>query len=395
MTASLRSVAPALPVRASAPSSRRARLALPALLCLLAAGACNRGDDPREPSLDLAAARAEPVSAGGDVGETAGSSSPESRSADADRESSRAATPPANRLTGALTASSAEPSLIVAYSASSQGFLEPCGCGAKGTEMGGIARRATVVERLREGGAPVLLVEAGDFAGGPGEAGEEVARAFIRAMAAMDYDAIALGEAELALGEEFLSWAAREGPALARTNWSHPAVGPAQPQGLLVRKGDFLVGVIGLLDPESLPADLPLENLVVEPPGPAAATAARALRAAGADLVVVLGHADFRRSGRLAAEAAAPDLWIIGHGGKELSEPLEIAGARLLGAGNAGKLLGVLELELPQGAPARLANRLEHLEMEIPEQAAVASIVRRVNPAILHRREEAAAASRS
>jgi 2',3'-cyclic-nucleotide 2'-phosphodiesterase (5'-nucleotidase family) len=279
----------------------------------------------------------------------------------------------------------------VAYSASSQGFLEPCGCGAKGTEMGGVARRATVVDRLREGGAPVLLVEAGDFAGGPGEAGVEIGRAFIRTMSAMDYDAVALGEAELALGEEFLAWAAREGPALARTNWSHPAVGPAQTQGLLVRKGDFLVGVIGLLDPDALPADLPLENLVVDPPGPAAAAAARALRAAGADLIVVLGHADYRSSGKMAAESGAPDLWVVGHGGKELTDPVEVAGARLLGAGNAGKLLGVVELELPRGAPARVANRLEHLVLEIPEQPAVASIVRRVNPAILHQRAETAA----
>jgi 2',3'-cyclic-nucleotide 2'-phosphodiesterase (5'-nucleotidase family) len=363
------------------------RLPIALLLALHVAGAACAPEEAREPGLDLAAARAEPA-ADDAAGPDDGASDPAARAEPGAGSAPEAARVRTNRLTGAVTASTAEPSLIVAYSASSQGFLEPCGCGAKGTEMGGIARRATVVERLREGGAPVLLVEAGDFAGGPGEAGVEIARAFIRAMAAMDYDAVAFGEAELALGEEFLSWAAREGPALARTNWSHPAVGPAQSQGLLVRKGDLLVGVIGLLDPEALPDDLPLENLVVEPPGPAAAAAARALRAAGADLVVVLGHADFRRSGRVAADAGVPDLWIVGHGGKELTDPVEVAGVRLLGAGNVGKLLGVLELELPRGAPARLANRLEHLEMEIPEQPAVASIVRRVNPAILHQRAE-------
>ncbi|MBA2565847.1 MAG: hypothetical protein H0V09_10575, partial [Gemmatimonadetes bacterium] len=34
--------------------------------------------------------------------------------------------------------------LRVVYSASTQGWLEPCGCAVKGKEMGGVARRATV-----------------------------------------------------------------------------------------------------------------------------------------------------------------------------------------------------------------------------------------------------------
>lgn len=43
-------------------------------------------------------------------------------------------------------------------------FLEVCGC-SEG-QLGGVARRATLVERQRAGGEPLLLVDAGGFVEG-------------------------------------------------------------------------------------------------------------------------------------------------------------------------------------------------------------------------------------
>ena len=275
-----------------------------------------------------------------------------------------------------------EPDLVVAYSASSQGFLEPCGCAVRETELGGIARRATVVDSLRAEGAPVLLLEAGDFVGGGGPAGERVGRVSLEVMRAMRYDAVALGEAELRLGAPFLEVAAAAGVPLAHANWSHPAVGPAQREGLLLDKGELRVGIIGLLDPEALPPDLGLENLAVDPPAAAAARAAAGLRSRGADLIVVLGHTDFRRSGRLAGEGGAPDLWVVGHGGKELASPARVEGTLLLGPGNAGKWVGVLGLDMEEEGVARFANLLYPLRLTIPEKPAIAAILQRLEPAL-------------
>jgi 2',3'-cyclic-nucleotide 2'-phosphodiesterase (5'-nucleotidase family) len=274
----------------------------------------------------------------------------------------------------------------VVYTASSQGYLEPCGCYAKKKEMGGIARRATYVDSLRTTGTPVLLVEAGDFVGGPGEAGNVIGEVALKAMKAMDYDAVGLGEAELRLGEGFLEKVGQIGPPLAHANWSHPAVGPAQKEGLIVEKAGHKIGVIGLVDPSLLPNDLPLENLGVDPPGPAAAAAAASLRAAGADLIVVLGHGDFRSSGRILPEAGAPDIWVVGHGGKELSQPYRLGSTLMLGSGNGGKMVGALRLVLPEGSAAQYANLLYPLHLSIPEKPAIAALVKSVGPEILHRR---------
>ncbi len=279
-----------------------------------------------------------------------------------------------------------DPDLFVVYTASSQGYLEPCGCYAKQKEMGGIARRATFVDSLRTTGTALLLVEAGDFVGGPGEPGEVIGEVTLEAMKAMGYDVVGLGEAELRLGAGFLEKVASIGPPLAHTNWSHPAVGPAQRDGLMIEKGGRKIGVIGLVDPSLVPSDPGLESLSVEPPGPAAAAAAASLRAAGADLIVVLGHGDFRSSGRIVPEAGAADLWVVGHGGKELSQPYRLEDTLMLGSGNGGKMVGALRLALPAGSAAQYANLLYPLHLTVPEKPAIAALVKSVGPEILHRR---------
>jgi 2',3'-cyclic-nucleotide 2'-phosphodiesterase (5'-nucleotidase family) len=370
-----------------------------------AAAAC-RGEDGRNAeSLAVSALRVEESRPADEVGDSPAGSQTSAQDA------------PQGVLASAVQRDVADPDLVLVYTASSQGYLEPCGCAVQGKEMGGVARRATLVDSLRAVGAPLLLVEAGDFVGGPGEPGRVVGEVSLQVMQRMGYDAIALGESELVLGEPFLQRAAAAGPAIAHANYSHPALGPAQKGGLLIEKGGLEIGVIGLLDPEALPQEFPLEDLVIEPPGPAAAAATASLRAAGADLVVVLGHGDFRSSGRIVLEAGGPDLWVVGHGGKELSQPFERGGALLLGAGNAGKLVGILELEMPpgegdagqgvagkgvagksataQGATANgatidgtgaaYANRLYPLHLSMPEKPSIARLVKSVGPEILHR----------
>ncbi len=51
------------------------------------------------------------------------------------------------------------------------------------------------------------------------------------------------------------------GPPLAHIDWSHPAVGPAQTDGLMIEKAGRKIGVIGLVDPSLVPADLGVESL--------------------------------------------------------------------------------------------------------------------------------------
>jgi 2',3'-cyclic-nucleotide 2'-phosphodiesterase (5'-nucleotidase family) len=292
---------------------------------------------------------------------------PEAPPSSSVRAVSRAAPVPSDDLT---------PNLILVYSASSQGFLEPCGCAVRAKEMGGIARRATVVDSLRQTGVPLLLVEGGDFVGGAGEVGQRIGETTLRIMAQLGYDVIALGEAELRLGETFLKRLGQEGPRLAHANYSHPAIGPAQKDGLLIEKNGLRIGVIGLLDPQTLGADLPLDNLQVVDPTPAAAAAAQSLKSAGADLILVLGHGDYRQAGRLAQELQGADLWLVGHGGKELAQPQSLGETLLLAPGNAGKHVGLLELGLSREVPLQFAHSLYPLHLSIPEEPAISRIVK-------------------
>lgn len=278
------------------------------------------------------------------------------------------------------SAAAVDPDVVIAYTASAGGFLQPCGCALKDKEMGGVARRATLVDSLEAAGAPVLLLEAGDFVGGAEGTGPRIAAASIAAMEAMGYDAMAVGEAELALGEPFLKELAGSKIPLVHTNWSHPAVGEPQRDGVMVAVGPHKIGLIGLLDPEALPPGFGLENLAIEDPAPAAERAARSLREAGAEAVVVLGHASFRRSGLLGPAAGTPDLWVVGHGGKELSHPAEHEGVLLLGSGNAGKMVGILDVDFDEASAPRYAHRLYPLPESMRERPDVAALVEGLTP---------------
>lgn len=57
--------------------------------------------------------------------------------------------------------------LTILYTGNTQGNLEPCGCYVG--QSGGVARRATVVERFRKKGIPLLLVDAGEPESGDSE----------------------------------------------------------------------------------------------------------------------------------------------------------------------------------------------------------------------------------
>lgn len=98
----------------------------------------------------------------------------------------------------------ADQKLTILYSGSSLGEIQPCGCTEIG-DLGGILRRATVIELERSANKNILLLDAGDTFKDPTEQGKLKAKTFIDAMNKMDYDAALLGEKDFIYGEEILN----------------------------------------------------------------------------------------------------------------------------------------------------------------------------------------------
>jgi len=96
----------------------------------------------------------------------------------------------------------ADDSLSIVYSGNLDGELEPCGCSAEGN-FGGIKRRATLLQQLRETTPDLLVISAGGLLStdGPGDRlkGEYILKGFVL----LNYDAVGVQWRDLAYGPDF------------------------------------------------------------------------------------------------------------------------------------------------------------------------------------------------
>ena len=98
--------------------------------------------------------------------------------------------------------------ITILYTGNTQSYIEPCGCYPG--QSGGVARRATLIERIRGQRPNLLLVDAGGNFDGDNRLDKLRARANMEAMKAMGYDAILFTPAELRFGTDFPTQIATE-----------------------------------------------------------------------------------------------------------------------------------------------------------------------------------------
>ncbi len=142
--------------------------------------------------------------------------------------------------------------ITVAFTGKAHGYLENCGC--KVNQSGGVARRATVLERLRKRDPNLLLLDAGDAFVMPEKQAEldylsrEEQDLYLRTMDFMRYQAAAVGTAELAFGADHFrkETRGRSTPFLAANvrDDGRPLARPS----IELRAGGLRVAVIGIFE---------------------------------------------------------------------------------------------------------------------------------------------------
>ncbi|MFN2432748.1 MAG: hypothetical protein ABR599_08035 [Gemmatimonadota bacterium] len=266
-------------------------------------------------------------------------------------------------------AGSSDDPLTLLYTADAQGYLEACACDTGG-ELGGIARRAFLVDSLRERDPGTLLVEAGDFATSPGPRGEMGGLVAVRAMNRMGYDAVLPGEVELNLGAGF--WQKVQGLQLpfVHTNFGTPALGPPQAEPLMVECAGRRIAVLGLLGTDLYLLPPVKEELRLLPPLEAAGAALETLEEDEVDLVVALVHMRGAQLDSLTARFPRIDVVVAGHTSRNLDEPERRGSALLVSAGFLGQHVGALRLAGPELEEAE--NSIIRIETTLPEEPEIA-----------------------
>ncbi|HXI56644.1 MAG TPA: hypothetical protein VNO55_11335, partial [Polyangia bacterium] len=186
---------------------------------------------------------------------------------------------------------------------------------------GGLARRATQVDRARLEAKAVLQVDAGDFfpaadaatlPNAVGPAFERRARLILAAYQRMDVDAVTLGPRELDVDIKTLRrWFHESKLPVVLANVTGADGKPLFPARRLVQAGEHKIGIFGVvaLGPEAN-ALRQRQKLTVSDPIAAASAAVAALRAEGAELIVGLFHVAAGAGDRPIA-AAVPGVDIV------------------------------------------------------------------------------------
>ncbi|MBU0495584.1 MAG: hypothetical protein KKA73_19695 [Chloroflexi bacterium] len=207
-----------------------------------------------------------------------------------------------------------------------------------------MARRATAIKQLRQDNAAVLFVDAGNALTGQDLADKTKGLAVVDAMNLMDYDALALGERELALSVNDLRAAMAQAQfkvlsanvVLLNTDtlFTEPYA--------VIQVGDRRVGVLGL-------TGIQAQNPALFATDPLAAAQKYVPQLAQeTDLVVVLSNAGTATDQQIAAQVPGVDV-IVSSGSmldpeqQKLDSPSKTL---MVQSGYQGRWLGILRLRL-------------------------------------------------
>ncbi len=261
---------------------------------------------------------------------------------------------------------------------------------AAGECFGGVARRSSLLRRLRREREHVLLLDAGDQFQGTLFYNRFKGSEARLVMNWLGYDAMVVGNHEFDDGPEGLARFAAEVdfPVLA-TNVDvsrEPSLAGRLSRRVVLEVGGHRLGLVGCITEQTVSLARPGPTISFLPIEETVGEAVRELEAEGVDKIVLLSHAGFERDRRIARTVAGLDVIVGGHTNTLLSNlapdaegpyPVVVEGSRgdpvLIVTDFAyGKYLGRLDVRFDaQGVPVHWQGDPILLDAQIEEDPAV------------------------
>ncbi|MFO7696938.1 MAG: metallophosphatase [Anaerolineae bacterium] len=246
--------------------------------------------------------------------------------------------------------------------------------------MGGLARRANLINAARADTAGALLVvDSGNTLLGDTLSLKSEGRVTVDAMNLMGYDALGVGTGELIKGPEVLAARIAEAQfAVLSSNLVDSASGePLLEPYVIIDRGGVRVGVIGLTGTAALYGlESQWPGVTILPPEETLSGYMDELRAQS-DLIVVLSQLGLDADKVLATSVEGIDVIVGGNTRWLLTEAETIGNTTIVQAGYDGEWLGRLDL---QGLPAELAvtqYQILYMRPDVANDPAMAELVQR------------------
>jgi len=267
--------------------------------------------------------------------------------------------------------------------------------------FGGVARMATIIERVREQvKGDVLVFEAGDST--TGTAFSMITTAYapeMRAYDALGMSAITIGNHDLDGGPDIAAQIIRAGrsvshiPVLASNlvtsseSDADDAVEALFDEGIIEREvllslpSGLRVGLIGLLGVDAADKAPGMAPLSIRPLDEAAQEYTDSLKSKGADIVVALSHSGIKKGPEdgedevLAKAVDGLDIIVSGHTYAALTEVEGDADTFIVQAGDRAQYLGQLTLDVYENRVALVDYQLITVDDSVPGDPAVQKMV--------------------
>jgi hypothetical protein len=261
-----------------------------------------------------------------------------------------------------------QPQAVLFITGQQQGYLEPCGCTGLANQKGGLNRRDTLLQQLRDRDWEVIPVDVGGFERRQGPQAMLKFQVTAGALKEMGYRAATLGLEDLRLpnGDLVAVTASSEVDKPGQTNSpthtpyisanSYVLLEEFMPKRRIIEAGGRKIGITAALgdswrkklDPhsevESQDAAEALQPVVAE------------LQQAGCDFLVLLAHASLEDSADLARRVPGFHLVVTAGGFGEptyMPEPIDGSEAVMVQVGTKGMYAGILGLYPDAQQPVR------------------------------------------
>ncbi len=239
-------------------------------------------------------------------------------------------------------------SLTVVFTGDTRGEIENCHCPKE--DYGGLPRRASYIDEVREKAKDLLLLDIGDILplyATDVEKKDTLYKAFIsfKAMDMMEYSVLNVGESDLVLGEDFLS--EKESVVsfpFISANIVDEETGELffEPYFIKEMKNGLKVGVIGILNERYV---VNSDTLSITPHKEAIDRFLPELKA-NSDIVIVLAHLGLPYSIELANYTEDIDIILSGHWDANSQEPIKVNKTLVMPTTYHSRKVGRLDLEV-------------------------------------------------
>jgi len=267
--------------------------------------------------------------------------------------------------------------LHILYSQNTNGVLLNCQCPS--APLGGMEKRATFVSNWLKKHPNTLLFDSGDFLSFDGD--EINDSKMLRAMDAMNYSAVNIGDQEFSNGIEFIesNMNLSSIPLVTSNLESSDASRMDIPQQRILTVSGLNILVMGVIDSESyefynrIYADF---NLVVTDPIQAVRRIfTQAKSNSRIDLVIILSNLGYDQDRQIALDLDFIDVIVGGHSQHLFEHPVVVNNAIITQCGKNGQYIGQLELLFEEGNLTAHSGKLIPMDLSIADDEAMMKLI--------------------